>query len=65
MFCFCVEMNWFAGNSAAKKMSTAKLQVLSNSLKRSMVTKGLALIISHNIKQFTNLWHFWDSIYEC
>ena len=30
-----------------------------------MVTKGLALILSHNIKKFTNLWHFWESIYEC
>ena len=26
--------------------------------------KGLALILSHNIKQFTNLWHFCESIYE-
>ena len=30
-----------------------------------MVIKGLALILSHNIKQFTNLWHFCESIYEC
>ena len=27
-----------------------------------MVT--LALILSHKIKQFTNLRHFWESIYE-
>ena len=39
----------------AQQMSTTKLQVLSKSLKRSMVTKGLALMHSHNIKQFTNL----------
>ena len=30
-----------------------------------MGTKALALILSHNIKQFTNLWHFWESVYEC
>ena len=47
-------MCWFAGTSAAQQMSTAKLQVLSKGLKRSMVSKGLALILSHNIKQFTN-----------
>ena len=29
-----------------------------------MVTNGLALILAHNIKQFTNLLHFWESIYE-
>ena len=29
-----------------------------------MVIKGLALILSCNIKQFTNLWHFCESIYE-
>ena len=33
-----------------QQMSAAKLQVLSKSLKRNMVTKGLALILSHNIK---------------
>ena len=48
-------MYWFAGTGTAQQMSTAKLQVLSKSLKRGMVTKGLALIFSHNIKQFTNL----------
>ena len=25
---------------------------------------GLALILSYNIKQFTNLWHFLESINE-
>ena len=30
-----------------------------------MLTTGLALIIYHNIKQFTNLRYFWESIYEC
>ena len=30
-----------------------------------MGAKALALILSHNIKQFTNLWHFWESAYEC
>ena len=58
-------MYWFPGNSNAQQMSTAKLQVSSKSLKRSIVTKGLALILSHNIKQFTNLWYFWKSICEC
>ena len=58
-------MYWFAGNSTAQQMSTAKLQVLSKSLKKSMVTKGLELILSHNIEQFTNLLHFRESIYEC
>ena len=43
-------MYWFAGNSTPQQMSTAKLQALSKRLKRSMVTKGLALILSHNIK---------------
>ena len=51
-------MYWFWGNSTAQQMSTA-------SLKRSMVTKGLALTPFHNIKQLTNLWHFWESIYKC
>ena len=41
-------MHWFWGNSTAQQMSTA-------TLKRSMVTKGLALIPFHNIKQLTNL----------
>ena len=25
----------------------------------------LALILYHKIKQFTNLWHFRESIFEC
>ena len=31
-----------------------------------MVTKCLTLLLSpaHNVKPFTNLWHFWESIYE-
>ena len=48
-------MYCFAGTGTAQQMSTAKLPVLSKCLKRSMVTKGLALILSHNIKQFTSL----------
>ena len=55
-------MYWFAGTRTAQQISTAKLPVLSEILRKSMVTKGLALIISHNINQFTNLWH--ESIYE-
>ena len=42
-------MYWFAGTGTTLQMSTAKLPVLSKSLKRSMVIKGLALILSHNI----------------
>ena len=52
-------MYWFAGTGTAQKIIiTAKLPVLSKILKKSMVTKGLALILSHNIKPFTNhlLW---------
>ena len=45
-------MYWFAGTDTAQQMSTANLQALSKSLTRSMVTKALALILSHNIKQF-------------
>ena len=48
-------MYWFADTSTAQQMSTAKLPVLSKIFQRSMVTKGLALILSRNIKQFTNL----------
>ena len=43
-------MYWFAGNSTVQQMSTEKLRALSKRLKRSMVTKGLPLILSHNIK---------------
>ena len=58
-------MNWFADAGAAQKISTAKLLDLSKTLKKSMVTVGLALSLYHNIKEFTNLSHFWDSIFEC
>ena len=58
-------MYWFAGTGAVQKLRTGKLPVLSKTLKKSMVTMGLALILYLNIKQFTNLWHFWKSIYEC
>ena len=58
-------MYWFWGIAAAPKISTAKLPVLSETLKKSMVTMGFALILYRNINQFTNLWHFWESIYEC
>ena len=48
-------MYWFAGTGTAQQtISTAKLPVLSKILKNGMVTKGLALILSHNIKPFTN-----------
>ena len=58
-------MYWFAGTGAAQKISTAILPDLSKTLKKSVVTVGLALILYHNIKQFSNLSHFWDSIFEC
>ena len=48
-------MYWFAGAGAVQKVSTAKLTDLSKTLKKSMVTTGLALILYHNMKQFTNL----------
>ena len=48
-------MYWFAGTGTAQQITnTTKLLVLSKILKKSMVTKGLALILSHNIKPFTN-----------
>ena len=43
------------GAGSGQKISTAKLPVLSKTLKKSKVTMGLALVRSHNIKQFTNL----------
>ena len=58
-------MYWFVGIGAALKISREKLPVLSKTLKKSMVTMGLALILYHSIKQFTNLWHFREPIYEC
>ena len=48
-------MYWFVANGASQKISMKKLPVLSKILKKSMVTIGLALILYHNIKQFTNL----------
>ena len=49
-------MYWFAGTGIAQQIiSTAKLPILSKILKKSMVTKGLALLLFHDIKQFTNL----------
>ena len=48
MYCFAVP-------GASLKISTEKLPVLSKTLKKSMVTIGLALILYHNIEQFTNL----------
>ena len=48
-------MNWFAGTGTAQQIiNTTKLTVLSKILKKSMLTKGLALILPHNIKPFTN-----------
>ena len=58
-------MYWFAVTGASQKICTEKLPVLSKTLKKSMVTMGLALILYHNIKLFTNLWHFWEPVYEC
>ena len=55
-------MYWFSGTSTAQQIistrqqiiNTVKLPVLSKLLMKSMVTKGLALILSHKIKPFTN-----------
>ena len=48
-------MYWFAGTGTAQQIiNTAKLPSLSNILKRSIVLKGLALILFHIIKLFTN-----------
>ena len=58
-------MHWFAVTGASQKISTKKLPVLSKTLKKSMVTMGLALILYYNIEQFTNLGHIWEPIYEC
>ena len=57
-------MYWSAGTGTAQKISTVKVPFLSKTLKKSMVSMGLVLILYHNIKQFTNLWHFWESVYE-
>ena len=48
-------MYWFAGTGIAQQIfNTAKLPVLSKTLKKSMVAKGLALVLYHNIKPLTN-----------
>ena len=52
-------MYWFAGTDTAQQIiNTVKLPVLSKILKESIITKGLVLILFHNIKPFTNhlLW---------
>ena len=49
-------MNWFVGTGIAQQIiSTAKFLILLKISKTSVVTKDLASILSHNIKQFTNL----------
>ena len=58
-------MSWFVGTGTAQQISTAKLPVLPKILKKCIVIKGLVLILYHNIKKFTNLRHFQESIYEC
>ena len=45
----------FVDTGTAQHISVAKLLVLSKILKKCMAIKGLVLILSHNIKQFTNL----------
>ena len=58
-------MYWFMGTGTVQQIiTTAKLLVLSKTLKKCIVVNGLALILSHNIKQFTNLWNFWESVYK-
>ena len=52
-------MYLFAGTGTAQQIiNTAKLPVLSKMLNKSMIIKGLALILSRNIKPFNNhlLW---------
>ena len=48
-------MYWFPVTGASLKISEEKLRVLSKTLKESMVTMDLALILYHNIKLFSNL----------
>ena len=57
-FSFCIEMYWFAVTGASQKINTGKLPVLFKTLKKSMVTMGLALILYQDAKQFTNLKHY-------
>ena len=48
-------MYWFAGTGIAQQIfNTAKLPALSKTLKKSIVAKGLALVLYHNIKPLTN-----------
>ena len=58
-------MYWFLVTGASQKFSTEKLPVLPKTLKKSMVAVGITLILYQSIEQFTNLWHFWEQIYEC
>ena len=49
-------MYWFTGTGIAQiTISKAKLPILSKILKKSMVAKGLGLLLFNNIKPFTNL----------
>ena len=48
-------MYWFSVTGASQKISTEKLLVLSKTLKNGMITMGLALILYHSMKHFTNL----------
>ena len=56
-------MNWFADTGIAQQTtSKAKLPILSKILK-GMVAKWLALLLFNNIRPFTNLLHFLESVY--
>ena len=56
-------MYWFTGTGIAQiTISKAKLPILSKILK-GMVAKWLALLLFNNIKPFTNLLHFLESVY--
>ena len=43
-------MYWLAVTGAPQKISGEKLPVLPKTLKKSMITTGLALILYHNIE---------------
>ena len=48
-------MCWLVGTGNAQQtINTAKLPVLSKVLKKSIVTKGLVLILCHTIEPFTS-----------
>ena len=52
-------MYWLVGTGIAQQIIIlAKLSILSKILKKDMVAKGLTLLLFHNIKPFSNLWHF-------